>query len=420
MEVYHGKEEKGNKENIRIIKEYEQLEIIANEGLLALSVELGLTVMKQMFEADVIALAGEKGKHNPSREAYRHGKNEKTSVVLGGAKLSVERPRVRSKGGTELPLASLELFQRSDPLTKAVLRRVLQGVSMRAYGNTLDYGDEELVCVSKSEASRRFIRGMEGEMEAFLTRRLDEDYVAVFIDGLQVDGWTVVAALGILNTGHKKVLGLIDGATENSTVCKSLLLNLVDRGLDPAVRRLYIIDGSKALSKAIKDIFGTPVPVQRCQVHKKRNVLDHLPESERANISRQMTLAYREFEGDIAMNKLNLLADNLEHRYPSAAASLREGMEETLTVHRLKVPGLLRMTLCSTNCIESANSVARQTIGRVKNWKNGTQVIRWLTAGFLQAEKGFIRIKGYRQIPFLINAIRGDEMFQTESCAQVS
>lgn len=420
MEVYHGKEEKGNKENIRIIKEYEQLEMIANEGLLALSVELGLTVMKQMFEADVIALAGEKGKHNPGREAYRHGKNEKTSVVLGGAKLSVERPRVRSKGGAELPLASLELFQRSDPLTKAVLRRVLQGVSMRAYGNTLDYGGEELVCVSKSEASRRFIRGMEGEMEAFLTRRLDEDYVAVFIDGLQVDGWTVVAALGILNTGHKKVLGLIDGATENSTVCKSLLLDLVDRGLDPAVRRLYIIDGSRALRKAIKDIFGDPVPVQRCQVHKKRNVLDHLPESERANISRQMTLAYREFDGDIAMNKLNLLADNLEHRYPSAAASLREGMEETLTVHRLKVPGLLRTTLCSTNCIESANSVARQTIGRVKNWKNGTQVIRWLTAGFLQAEKGFIRIKGYRQIPFLINTIRGDEVLQTESCAQVS
>ena len=419
MQVYHGEAGKGNNKTIEIIKDYEQLEMIANEGLLTLSIELGITVMKQMFEADVAAHAGPKGKHHSQREAYRHGK-EKTKVVLGGAKLSVDRPRVRSIDGKEIPLSSLAMFQKDDPLTQAVLRRVLQGVSMRAYGRTIDYKDEESECVSKSEVNRRFIQGMECEMETFLTRRLDEDYIAVLIDGLQVGEWTVIAAMGIVNTGEKKVLGLMDGATENSTVCKSLLGNLVDRGLDPAVRRLYIIDGSKALRRSIKDIFGDAVPVQRCQVHKKRNVLGHLPESERANISKQMTLAYREFDEDIALKKLNLLADNLEYRYPSAAASLREGLEETLTVHRLKVPGLLRMTLCSTNCIESANSVARQTISRVKNWQNGTQVIRWVTAGFLQAERGFIRIKGYRQLPFLINAIRGDELLQTKSCAQVS
>ncbi len=155
-----------------------------------------------------------------------------------------------------------------------------------------------------------------------------------------------------------------------------MLENLIERGLDPEVNRLYVIDGSKALRKAIKDIFCNSALVQRCQVHKKRNVLDHLPQSERSNISRQLTLAYQEFDEETAMNKLKLLADNLECRYPSAAASLREGLEETLTVHKLKVPGLLRQTLCSTNPIESANSVARQTTGRVKNWQNRTQVLR--------------------------------------------
>lgn len=421
MKVYHGEEVKGNKGTIQIVKEYEQLEMIANEGLFALSVELGLTVMKQMLEADVTELAGPKGMHNPDRGACRHG-NEKTSVVLGGAKTGVDRPRVRSKhgkGGVELPLPSLELFQNGDPLSKAVLRRILQGISMRGYGRTLDFGDLETTSTSKSEASRRFILGMEQEMNTFLTRRLDEDYAVVMIDGLEISKWTAIVALGITSKGDKRILGLMDGATENSAVCKSLLENLVERGLAPEVNRLYVLDGSKALRKAVKDIFGDSAAIQRCQVHKKRNVLDHLPESERPNISRQITLAYREFDEELAMKKLNLLADNLEYRYPSAAASLREGLEETLTVHRLKIPGLLRQTLCSTNPIESANSVARYTTERVKNWRNGTQVIRWMTAGFIQAERGFRRIKGYRQLPLLIQALRHTEVGLT-ACILVS
>jgi hypothetical protein len=329
MKVYHEDGKQGNRNNatIEINRNYEQLEMIANEGLLALSVELGLTVMKQMFEVDVAALAGPKGKHNPDRMACRHG-NEKTSVVLGGAKIAVDRPRVRSKhgkNGIEMPLPSLGLFQNSDPLTEAVLRRVIQGVSMRAYKRTLDYGNEEAACISKSEAGRRFILGMEDEMSVFLNRRLDDDYAAIMIDGLEVSKWTVIVALGITSTGEKKVLGLMDGATENSAVCKTLLENLVERGFDPEVRRLYVIDGSKALRKAIKDSFGESALVQRCQVHKKRNVFDHLPESERPNISRQITLAYREFDEEAAMKKLNLLADNLEYRYPSAAAMFARG-----------------------------------------------------------------------------------------------
>lgn len=418
MRVYHGEESKGNKESIQIIRKYEQLEMIANEGLLALSVELGLNVMKQMFEADVASYAGPKGKHNPEREASRHG-NERTSVVLGGAKIGTDRPRVRSKDGAELPLPSLELFQKSDPLTNAVLRRVLQGVSMRAYGKTLDFGETETAGTSKSEAGRRFILGMEEEMSVFLNRRLDDDYAAIMIDGLEIAKWTVITALGITSTGNKRILGLMDGAAENSAVCKSLLNNLVERGLDPTVPRLYVIDGSKALRKAVKDIFGDSAAVQRCQVHKKRNVLDHLPESERPVISRQMTLAYREFDEDAALKMLNLLAHNLEYKYPSAAASLREGLEETLTVHRLKIPGLLRRTLCSTNPIESANSVARQTTDRVKYWQSGTQVIRWMTAGFMQAERSFRRIKGYKQMPILIHALHHSQI-DSGACSQVS
>lgn len=311
MKVYHEAGEHGNNETIQLTRNYEQLEMIANEGLLALSVELGLNVMRQMFEADVISYAGPKGKHNPDREASRHG-SEKTSVVLGGAKIGTDRPRVRSKDGAELPLPSLELFQKSDPLTNAVLRRVLQGISMRTYGKTLDYGETKATSISKSEAGRRFIEGMENEMSTFLTRKLEEDYVAIMIDGLEVYKWTVIAALGITSTGDKRILGLMDGGTENSAICKTLLNNLIERGMNPSISRMFVIDGSKALRKAIKDTFGDSALVQRCQVHKKRNVLEHLPESERPNISKQLSLAYMEFSEDTAMKKLNLLADNLE------------------------------------------------------------------------------------------------------------
>ena len=200
----------------------------------------------------------------------------------------------------------------------------------------------------------------------------------------------------------KRILGIAEGGSENSTVVKGLLEDLIHRGLDAARPRLYVLDGGKALHKAIMDIFGIAALIQRCQVHKKRNVLSYLPESERSNVSVAMTLAYREFEYDTARSKLMNIVDKLEHRYPKAAASLLEGLEETLTVHRLNIPVLLRETLCSTNPMESANSACRSIIRRVSNFRDGEMALRHAAAGFMEAERGFRRIKGYRQLTVLM------------------
>jgi transposase-like protein len=377
---------------------------LASEGLLALSVQVGLEVLRQMLAVDVTALAGAKGRHNPDRSAYRHG-TETTRVVMGGQKVSVKRPRVRSKEGSELQLPTLSVFQNEDPLNRALLQRLLCGVSTRKYSRTLDESLEDAACVSKSEASRRFAAAMEARMDEFFKRRIEGSFPAMMIDGLELGKMTIIAAMGIDSEGRKRILGLAEGGSENSEVVKALLADMVERGLDASEPRLYILDGGKALHKAVKDTFGKKAVIQRCQVHKKRNVLSYLPESEQANVSLAMTTAYREFEYVKAKASLELLADNLAYRYPKAADSLREGLEETLTAHRLKLPGLLRQTLSSTNAMESANSGCMGIIRRVCNFKNGAMTLRYAAAGFLEAERGFRRIKGYKQIPILQNAL---------------
>ena len=377
---------------------------LASEGLLALSVQVGLEVLRQMLAVDVTALAGAKGRHNPDRSAYRHG-TETTRVVMGGQKVSVKRPRVRSKEGSELQLPTLSVFQNEDPLNRVLLQRLLCGVSTRKYSRTLDESLEDAACVSKSEASRRFAAAMEARMDEFFKRRIEGSFPAMMIDGLELGKMTIIAAMGIDSEGRKRILGLAEGGSENSEVVKALLADLVERGLDASEPRLYILDGGKALHKAVKDTFGKKAVIQRCQVHKKRNVLSYLPDSEQANVSLAMTTAYREFEYVKAKASLELLADNLAYRYPKAADSLREGLEETLTAHRLKLPGLLRQTLSSTNAMESANSGCMGIIRRVCNFKNGAMTLRYAAAGFLEAERGFRRIKGYKQIPILQNAL---------------
>ena len=377
---------------------------LASEGLLALSVQVGLEVLRQMLAVDVTALAGAKGRHNPDRSAYRHG-TETTRVVMGGQKVSVKRPRVRSKEGSELQLPTLSVFQNEDPLNRVLLQRLLCGVSTRKYSRTLDESLEDAACVSKSEASRRFAAAMEARMDEFFKRRIEGSFPAMMVDGLELGKMTIIAAMGIDSEGRKRILGLAEGGSENSEVVKALLADMVERGLDASEPRLYILDGGKALHKAVKDTFGKKAVIQRCQVHKKRNVLSYLPESEQANVSLAMTTAYREFEYVKAKASLELLADNLAYRYPKAADSLREGLEETLTAHRLKLPGLLRQTLSSTNAMESANSGCMGIIRRVCNFKNGAMTLRYAAAGFLEAERGFRRIKGYKQIPILQNAL---------------
>jgi putative transposase len=404
MKVYQQSEKMVN-ESIKIINS-ELLYAKASNGLMELSMSLGLEVMRQMFEEDVTKFAGPKGKHQTEgRIGYRHG-TERTSVVMGGKKIRVERPRVRAlDGNCELPLETLSLFQSEDPLNKAILARLLSGVSTRKYIRTADGDASDTVCTSKSEVSRRFIEGMESLLKEFSTRKLDQEYPVMMIDGLELGKMTILAAMGIDSDGKKRILGIVEGGSENSTVAKSLLEDLINRGLDATRSRLYVLDGGKALHKAVTDTFGLAALIQRCQVHKKRNVLSYLPESEHANISNAITMAYREFEYNTAKSKLMGIFNTLEHRYPKAAASILEGLEETLTVHRLKVPGTLRETLCSTNPMESANSVCRGIIRRVSNFRDGGMALRHATAGFMEAERGFRRIKGYKQLDMLRNML---------------
>ena len=391
------------KESIEVL-DTELLMALASEGLLALSLRVGLEVFRQMLDTDVEELAGARGTHNPDRKAYRHG-TEATRVVMGGQKVTAQRPRVRSKDGAELRLPTLGLFQNEDPLNQALLSRLLSGVSTRKYARTVDEPREDASCVSKSEVSRRFVKAMEARMDEFFNRRIEGRYPAMMLDGLVLGKMTIVAAMGIDSEGRKRILGLIEGGSENSEVVKTLLADLIERGLDPSEPRLYVLDGGKALHKAVTDVFGKRAVIQRCQVHKKRNVLAHLPESEQTRVSIALTMAYREFDYAKAKSALELLLKDLSYRYPRAADSLREGLEETLTVHRLKLPGLLRQTLSSTNAMESANSGCMGIIRRVCNFKNGAMTLRYAAAGFLEAERGFRRIKGFRQIPVLQSAI---------------
>jgi len=376
------------------------LQCHASRGLLNLSVELGLMVFKQMMEEEATEMTGPKNKHNPDRSSYRHGK-EKTQIVLGGSKIQTDRLRVRGLDGSEKPFKTLALFQDEDPLNEALLSRLLSGVSTRKYERTLEYSQKGKGCTSKSEASRRFTAGMKELMDEFLSRSLAGSFPVMIIDGIQIGKLVVVAAMGIDSSGHKKILGIREGGTENSEVVKDLLADLILRGIDAREPRLYVLDGSKALYKAVKGTFGDKAQIQRCQVHKKRNVLSHLPQSEQANISIAMTNAYREFDYNEAKTAMMRIHRNLEHRYPQAAESLAEGLEDTLAVHRLKMPGLLRQTLSNTNVLESANSVCKGVVKRVSRYRSGADVLRHAAAGFMEAERGFRRVRGYKQIPLL-------------------
>ena len=271
MKVYQ--ENKGSvNESIEIINST-VLHEKARYGLMELSMALGLDVMRMMLEEDVAQYAGPKGKHNTEeRTGYRHG-TDKTTVVMGGKKVRVDRPRVRAIDGSgELPLETLSLFQSEDPLNKAIMAKLLSGVSTRKYSRTVEGDTADAVCTSKSEVSRRFIEGMDSLMQEFFTRTLDQDYPVMMIDGLELGKLTILAAMGIDSDGRKRILGIAEGGSENSTVEKGLLEDLIHRGLDAARPRLYVLDGGKALHKGVANVFGKEVLIQRCQVHKKRNV----------------------------------------------------------------------------------------------------------------------------------------------------
>ncbi|MGH2804355.1 MAG: IS256 family transposase [Thermoleophilaceae bacterium] len=384
----------------------------AQEGLLALSVGVGLGVLAELLEDEVVEVVGAKGKHNPDRVAVRHG-HEAGEVTLGGRRVGVERPRVRSADGrAEVRLRTYEYFADRDPLSRSVLERMLAGVSTRRYRRTQEpvgaQVERSARSTSRSSVSRAFIERTRVSLSELMSRRLDDVRLGVMmIDGLELQGRCCVVALGITTEGVKIPLGLWEGSTENAAVATALLSDLVARGLDPEQGILFVIDGAKALRKAIRNVFGE-APVQRCVRHKERNVTDHLPERERPAVKLRLRRAWALDDHARALDQLRLLAGELDHSYPGAAGSLREGLEETLTLSRLGVGGNLKRTLESTNPCESMLEIVRRTQRNVKRWSSGEMALRWTAAGMLEAERQFRKIIGYRDLATLVIAIERD------------
>ena len=380
-----------------------ELASAAREGLLALSVGVGLGVLAELMEEEVVEIVGAKGRHDPERVAVRHG-HEAGAVTLGGRRLPVERPRVRGADGSgELPLATYRHFADRDLLTRVVLERMLAGVSTRRYRRTQEpvgeQAEQRARSVSRSSVSRAFVQRTRRALAQLMSRRLDDVRLAVLmLDGIELKGRTNIVCLGISTEGVKIPLGLWEGSSENATVATALLSDLVERGLDSEQGTLFVIDGSKALRKAIRAVFGERMPVQRCLRHKERNVLDHLPERDRPALRRRLRQAWALDDPDRALARLQALAAELERSHPGAAASLREGVAETLTLSRLGITGSLKRTLASTNPCESMIERVRRTSRNVKRWQSGEMALRWTAAGMLEAERQFRRVIGYREL----------------------
>jgi putative transposase len=379
----------------------------ARTELWELAVRSGMKVLEAMMEDDRTAVCGVRYAHEPDRPASRAG-CVASEVVLGGRKVAVRRPRVRA-AGQEVALPTFQRMAQTDPLNRRVVEQMLVGVATRQYARSLEPIGDVLKSrgTSKSTVSRRFVVQTTAQLATWRSRSLvDLEVVALLIDGIHVGDHCLVVAMGIDAAGQKHVLGLWDGATENATLCQSLLANLQSRGLRTDRSLLVVLDGSKALHTAVRQMFGEAALIQRCQVHKIRNVLDHLPDDERASAHAVLMRAYASPDVPKARRLLQDLARRLEDDYPSAAESVREGLDETLTVLTLHLSDRLRRSLATTNAIESLMSRTRHIKHNVKRWRSGKMIVRWVAAGILEAVKGFRRLKGCADMPTLVAALR--------------
>ena len=375
--------------------------------LMELAVASGLKVLTTMLEEDRTAICGPRYQHQANREASRTGAVQ-SEVVLGGRKVALRRPRVRANG-QEVPLPTFQIMAREDPLNRRVVEQMLVGVATRQYARSLEPLPATMATrgVSKSAVSRRFVAKTAAQLNAWRSTIFDTlDLVALLIDGVHIGEHCIMVALGIDRTGRKHALGLWDGSTENATVCQSLLADLQSRGLRTDRSLLVILDGSKALHKAVTQMFGSAALIHRCQVHKLRNILEHLPEGQRPWVRAIVARAYKQTEVAPARRLLQELARRLDDPYPSAAASVREGLDETLTVITLGLSDRLRQSLATTNAIESLISRTRHVKRNVKRWRGGQMVLRWTAAAVLEAVKGFRRLKDHKDMPKLVAALR--------------
>ena len=379
------------------------------EGLLALAVGAGLQVMDALIEESVTALCGPKGRHDKDRQAVRHG-HEDGSVALGGRKVPIRRPRVRSADRTrELEVPAYEHFSSTEVLGRLAMEKMLAKLSTRRYRVGLEpvgvEVEERSKGKSRSAVSRRFVQATEHALKELLTTRLEGlDLVALMVDGVHFADHVCVVAMGIDLSGKKHPLALAEGDTENATVVKDLLVDLRERGLDVTAPILVVIDGAKALSSAVRAVFDHPV-IHRCQLHKVRNVESKLPKALASTVTKRMRAIYHYDDALRAEAELTDLARQLQKSHPGAAGSLREGLSETLTVMRLEVPPSLARTLRSTNAIESMIEICRDHSANVKRWRDGEMALRWCAAGMAEAAKQFRKVNGFSHLPALKKAL---------------
>jgi len=378
----------------------------AREGMRELGDRMGLELMRLAVEEERIAVT-----ESLERVGWKHG-SQPGFVHWNGRKVAFPNMRVRSFDGQEVKLQSYAKFQEEGPNGGHALRDMMRNVSTRDYREGVEgflrgYG------MARSSVSRAFIRASEAKLKELMERDLSKlNLVALFMDGVGFQGHLLVVAMGVGADGRKHALGLWQGATENQVVCQALLDDLIRRGLDPEKRYLFVLDGGKGLRAAIQRTFGKRGEVQRCQEHKKRNVVEHLPKHRQAEFRRKMAAAYGMVAYDEAKRALLAVVQELEQINPSAAASLREGLEETLTLHRLGVPAMLRKSLSTTNPMESPFATVRERTWRVRRWRGADQAQRWAAAVLLRAEKAWRRIRGSTQMTALVEAIRRREIGQ--------
>lgn len=366
-------------------------------------VEVGRAVAMKFLNDEVKRLCGRSHERFENRRGHRHGE-QRGWITIGGQKLPVKRPRVRAEG-EEVELDSYRLLQREDAMPEAVLERMVRGVSCRDYSGVVDLAVGSFG-TKRSSVSRAFVEASRDAVQQLAERRFEGVRFPVnMIDGVDFCGATMVVVLGIQTDGLKQVLGFREGATENAEVCKMLLEELCERGLSRQDPTLFVIDGSKALRKSILDIWGRYAVIQRCQLHKKRNVQAHVPKRHWDEIRRRLNEAYHEQDYERALRLLKNTARLLDRISPDAANSLREGMEETLTLLRLGVSPELMVHVSSTNIIESSLDGVQRVSRNVKRWRGGDMRKRWCATGLIRAEKKFRRVKGHRYLPKLTAAL---------------
>ncbi len=389
-------------ETIQLMLDPAELIRQLQQSVHTLGVEIGRLVATKLLEDEVAQICGERYARVDRRGASRHGR-QRGWVTVSGQKVPIERPRVRSSG--EVALRRYGLMQRQGAMPEAALRRIVRGVSTRNYAGVIDAARDGFG-IGRSSVSRAFVEASRGEIEQLMSGRFEGiRFPVIFIDGVEYADTTMVVALGLSEDGQKKVLGFREGASENAEICKSLIEDLCERGLSREQPTLFVLDGSKALRKAVLAAWGRYAVVQRCQVHKKRNIEAHVPDRHWDEIRRRLNDAYNETDHARAIRLLKNTAALLDRISPDAAASLREGMEETLTLARLGVPRELMLHLASTNIIESALSTSRTVARNVKRWRSGDMRRRWCAAGLLVAQSKFRRIKGHREMKRLVQIL---------------